>query len=372
MAAGEQSGDMLGAGLIEALQHHYPNATFEGIAGPRMIAAGCTSLYPMERLSVMGLVEVAGRYVGLMRDRKRLARDWLANPPDVFVGIDAPDFNLGLARQLREHGIKTVHYVSPSVWAWRQYRVKGIRRAVNRMLTLFPFEADFYKRAGVDVVHVGHPLADDIPMRTDVAQAREALGLEASGTLIALLPGSRMSEVSALATTLVQTADWLVQRRPDCHFVMPAATPTIYAELAPVVASAKRARVILLHGDARAAMGASEVVVLASGTATLEAMLLKKPMVITYRVHPVTYRIMKWMFTVEFVGLPNLLVGREVVPECLQDECRPERLGEQVLKWLDDPQRVAATIALFDAVHERLRGGASRRAAQAVAEVLAQ
>lgn len=371
LAAGEPSGDQLGEGLIEALRARLPDTTFEGIAGPRMLAAGCTGLYPMERLSVMGLVEVASRYLGLMRDRARLARSWLARPPDVFIGIDAPDFNLGLERRLRAAGVPTVHYVSPSVWAWRRYRIRGIRRAVSRMLTLFPFEEAFYRQAGIDVRHVGHPLADEIAMQPDPAACRACLALAPGGRYVALLPGSRMAEVSALAEVLFDSAEWLLQRAPDLEFLVPAATPTIAAELgARVAARAQRARLHVLDGQARTAMGAADVVLLASGTATLEAMLLKRPMVVTYRLHPLTYRVMRALMTVEHVSLPNLLAGRTLVPELLQDEARPELLGAAVLDWLDDAPRAAALRTHFEALHESLRGGASERAAAAVLEVL--
>lgn len=371
LAAGEPSGDLLGAGLVRALKDHCPDAQFEGIAGPRMVDAGCASVYPMERLSVMGFVEVAGRYLSLMRDRRALVRYWLSNPPDVFVGIDAPDFNLGLERRLRDGGIPTVHYVSPSVWAWRRYRIRGIRRAVSRMLTLFPFEADFYREVDVDVRHVGHPLADDIPLRTDAGACRTALGLPRDGRIVALLPGSRRSEVSALSSVMLEAAGWIADRLPGTRFVIPAATPAIHAELvARLAMRVDGPPVDLIHGQARTAMGAADAVILASGTATLEAMLVKRPMVVTYRVHPLTYRIMKALFTVSHVSLPNLLAGRGIVPECLQDDCRPEVLGQALVEWFEQPERIESTVAIFDQLHESLRGDASERAARAVLDLV--
>ena len=230
LAAGEASGDLLGAGLVAALRERLPSARFEGIAGPAMQAEGCEAIYPMERLSVMGLVEVAGRYVSLMRDRRQFGNHWLRRRPDVFIGIDAPDFNLGLERRLRDHGIPTVHYVSPSVWAWRRYRVRGIRKAVDLMLTLFPFEAT-YEDSGVDVVDVGHTLADLIDLEVDPKAARRALGLDEDASYVALLPGSRMTEINSLGTLTLETAAWLQSRRPQLRFVMPAATPAIHAVL---------------------------------------------------------------------------------------------------------------------------------------------
>ncbi|MBT6272876.1 MAG: lipid-A-disaccharide synthase, partial [Chromatiales bacterium] len=259
IAAGETSGDALGAGLIQALKARCPGIQFEGIAGPQMLAAGCTGIYPMERLSVMGFAEVAGRYIGLMRDRRRLADAWLASPPDVFIGIDAPDFNLGLERRLKDAGIPTVHYVSPSVWAWRRYRLRGIRAAVSKMLTLFPFEARLYQEEGIDVSHVGHSLADAIAMEHDPQTSRAALSLASSKRWIALLPGSRFSEVRALADLMLESAEWLNQRMSGLGYVMPAATQSIHAYLQERLSAHPSVDVRLVEGDARNAMGAAEV-----------------------------------------------------------------------------------------------------------------
>lgn len=370
ISAGEQSGDILGAGLIEAIREHRSSTTFEGIAGPRMQAAGCVSLYPMERLSVMGFTEVAGRYFSLMRDRASLVKHWLDEPPDIFIGIDAPDFNLGLARRLKNAGITTVHYVSPSVWAWRRYRVKGIRKSVDRMLTLFPFEADFYREEKVDVRHVGHRTADDIALHTDQTSSRASLELAQDATWVALLPGSRMSEVNALARLMFETAEWLIGRQPGLQFIVPAATSQIYSVLSDLANEFPNVPITVHDGESRTAMAAADVVLLASGTATLEAMLLKKPMVVTYKVHPITYRIMRALFTVSYVSLPNLLAKRGVVPELLQDEAVVEKLGPAVLTWFDDDRRRAALVREFEAIHETLRGGASDRAARAVLELV--
>lgn len=367
MVAGEASGDFLGAGLLAALRERRPELVAEGIGGARMIAGGFDGHYPMERLSVMGLVESLGRYAELLPMRARLAQRLIARRPDVFVGIDSPDFNLGLERRLRRAGIPTVHYVSPSVWAWRRYRVRKIARSVSLMLTLFPFEARFYEEHGVPVEFVGHPLADLVPMEPDRAGARRELGLPAQGEVVALLPGSRLSEVSRLAGPLLRTGRWLRERRPGLRFVAPlvdAATRACFEAARRRPGAELEVRV--LEGGARTAMAAADAVLLASGTAALEALLLKRPMVIAYRMNPLTYRIMKAMFHAPFVGLPNLLAGHEVAPELLQDAAVPERLGPAVLALLERPALRRGVDAEFGRIHAELRRDASARAAAAV------
>jgi lipid-A-disaccharide synthase len=368
--AGESSGDLLGAGLMEAIKKLRPEARFEGIAGPRMQRAGCTSLYPMERLSVMGLFESFGRYLEIIPVRRRLARRWIADPPDVFVGIDAPDFNLTLESALRAAGVPTVHYVSPSVWAWRRYRLPKIARAVDRMLVLFPFERDFYQSHDIAVSFVGHPMADEIPMRSDTAAARDALGLDGEREWVALLPGSRVTEVRFLAEPLVKTARWLSARRPGIGFIVPlvnAATRSLFETA--LQQYGKDIDIRLLEGQAREAMAASDAVLAASGTATLEALLLKRPMVITYRTLALTWMIGRQIFYVDHIGLPNLLAGSEVVPELLQDDALPEKLGPALLRFLEAPDLVEALRARFTAIHQSLKNDASARAAEAVVEV---
>ncbi|MDH3315528.1 MAG: lipid-A-disaccharide synthase [Gammaproteobacteria bacterium] len=372
ITAGEASGDQLGAGLIHAIKARRPDAVFQGIAGPRMQAAGCESFYPMERLSVMGLFEAFGRFVEVIPMRRRLARRLIADPPDVLVGIDAPDFNLSLELMLKQAGIPTVHYVSPSVWAWRRYRLKKIARAVDRMLVLFPFERDFYQRLSIPVSFVGHPMADDIPMQTDRIAARRALGLPEEGECVALLPGSRVSEVRFLAEPLVQTAVWLEQRRPGLRFVTPladAATRALFE--AAISRYAAHLELHLVDGRARDAMAAADAVLAASGTATLEALLLKRPMVITYRTLPLTWFIGRRMLHVDHVGLPNLLAGTELVPELLQGEAVAERLGPALLQFLQSPEKVKALQRRFDEIHSSLKNDASAKAAKAVLEVAA-
>jgi len=361
---------MLASGLVEAIRARVPEARFEGIAGPRMLALGCQSLYPMERLSVMGLAEAAGRYLELVPVRRRLARRFAEDPPDAFIGVDAPDFNLSLELALRRAGVKTVHFVSPSVWAWRRYRLAKIGRAVDMMLALFPFESPLYEERSIPVRFVGHPLADEIAMRTSRDAARERLDLDRQARILALLPGSRMSELRPLAEPLARTARWVQRRRPDVRFVAPLvdrATREFFAraldEHAPDV------RCDLLLGQSRDAMAASDVILLASGTASLEAMLLKRPMVITYRTMRLTWMVGRAMLHVDHVGLPNLLAGRRLVPELLQDEVTPERLGALVLDRLDHPERQRTVLEEFDRIHRTLRNDAFTKASEAVLEV---
>ncbi len=374
LVAGELSGDLLGAGLIAALKETYPHAEFVGIGGPAMIGQGLTSWTPLERLAVMGLVEVLRHLPELLRIRSRLLERLLADPPAVFIGIDAPDFNLGLERRLRVQHIPTVHYVSPSVWAWRPWRVRKIARAVDRMLALFPFEAAFYERQGVPVRYVGHPLADEIPLNTDRREARRALGLSlpAGTQVIALLPGSRGGEVSRLGPLFLQTARWLLAQRPNLHFLLPAATPALYALLQRLHREqAADLPLTLTQGGSREVMAAADALLLASGTATLEAMLLKRPMAVAYRVVPITAWIARRLVTIRHFALPNLLAGRELVPEFFQEAATATNLGAAVLRWLDDPAAGAALLAEFTALHVELRRDASRQAAAAVAELLA-
>ncbi|MDG4554931.1 MAG: lipid-A-disaccharide synthase [Candidatus Competibacter sp.] len=375
LVAGELSGDVLGAGLIAALKERYPRARFSGIGGPGMIGQGLRGLAPLERLAVMGLVEVVRHLPELLRIRRRLYRTWLVDPPAVFIGIDAPDFNLGLERRLRVRGIPTVHYVSPSVWAWRPWRVRKIARSVDLMLTLLPFEVAFYQRHDVPVRFVGHPLADCISPHNDPLLARRLLHVDvpAEARIVALLPGSRGGEVSRLGPLLLDTAAWLWARRPELHFVLPAATPSLFDMLESMRAGrAPALPMTLVQGQSREAMAAADVVLLASGTATLEAMLLERPMVVAYRVAPMTAWIARRLLTISHFALPNLLAGRELVPEFVQDAATVDNLGLAVLRWLDDATARAESVAEFGALHGRLRCDASRRAAAAVAELLGQ
>lgn len=366
LVAGETSGDMLGAGLIRALRAQVPDAAFEGVAGPQMIAAGCRAWYPMERLSVMGLVEVLGRYRELRALRADLLRRLRADPPDVFVGIDAPDFNLGLEKRLRAAGIPTVHYVSPTVWAWRRGRLRTIARAVDLMLTLFPFEADFYREHAVAVRYVGHHLADAIPDHTDARAARAALSLPEAGELIALLPGSRESEVGRLAEVFVQAAHWCAQRRPGVRFAAPFVSRATRAQFEAALARHPGLACTLFDGRSREVMAAADAVLLASGTATLEAMLLKRPMVVAYRLAPLSYWLIRRLLYVDRFALPNLLAGEMLVPEFVQEAATPESLGQALLDQLAAPERTRQLQERFGALHRTLRQDANERAAEAV------
>ncbi len=371
IVAGEASGDLLGAGLISAIRQHYPHAAFEGVAGPQMINAGAQTLFPMERLSVMGFSEVFGRLRELLDIRSQLAGHFMANPPDVFIGIDAPDFTLGLERRLHKVGIKTVHYVSPSVWAWRQRRVKKIVKSTDLMLTLFPFEAEFYREHHMSVHFVGHPLADLIPMQPDQAAARRALGVAVEGEVLALLPGSRSTELKYLAAPFIDTARWLRLHRPNLHIVVPLVNKERRAQFQSILAGVPEPpHMTLVDGRAREVMAAANVVLLASGTASLEAMLLKRPLVVAYRMAPFSYWLAKRLLKVKSVSLPNLLANEILVPELLQDEATPDRLGQAVLHYFENPQAAAEVMGRFNEIHHELRQDASQQAARAVLELI--
>jgi len=366
LVAGEASGDILGSGLMRALKARHPDVEFIGVGGPRMEAEGLASLFPMERLAVMGLVEVLGRLPELLRRRKQLIADLIAARPDVFIGIDAPDFNLGVELKLRQAGIRTVHYVSPSVWAWRQKRVFKIRDACDLMLTLFPFEAKFYTEHQVPVCFVGHPLADDIPLEADRGQARRALGLPEEGAVVALLPGSRGGEVAKLGSLFLDAAERLRVLRPELHFVLPCANAERRAQLEQMLAG-RNLSLTLLDGQSHLALAACDAVLIASGTATLEALLYKRPMVVAYKVAPLTYRILKRLVKSPYVSLPNLLAQRMLVPELIQDAATPDSLAQTLAPLIADGQ---AQTDGFDQIHRTLRRDASARAADAVLELV--
>lgn len=362
LVAGEASGDILGSGLMQAIKQRYPNAEFIGVGGSRMEAEGLKSYFPMERLAVMGLVEVLGRLFELLGRRRQLARDLIAAKPDVFIGIDAPDFNLGLELKLRRAGIKTVHYVSPSVWAWRQKRVLKIREACDLMLTLFPFEAQFYDEHQVPVRFVGHPLADAVPQQADRAGAREALDLPHDEPVVALMPGSRGGEVARLGELFLDAAIRLRALRPGVRFLLPCATPERREQLEQMLAG-RDLPLTLLNGRSHEALAACDAVLIASGTATLEALLYKRPMVVAYRVAPLTYRILKRLVKSPYISLPNLLAERLLVPELIQDSATPEALAQAVAPLIDGGQ---VQTEGFDVIHRALRRDASVSAADAV------
>ncbi len=372
LVAGEASGDNLGAALLGELAMRVPGARSFGIAGPRMAAAGCEAWYSSDALAVMGLAEILRHLPRLLGLRRDLLRRLLARRPDAYVGIDAPEFNLGVAARLKAAGIPTVQYVSPQVWAWRQGRVRTIGDAVDLVLCLLPFETDFYAEHGVRAVFVGHPLADQVPMTSDAAAARSRLGLPGSAPVLAVLPGSRGAEVGRLGPPFAATVAWLARQRPGLTFVAAMANPRVRASFAGALARhAPGVAVLLLDGRAQEAMAASDAVLLASGTATLECALVKRPMVVAYRVAPLTSWLLRELGLVKtrHFAQPNLLAGRELVPEYFQEQVRPEVLGPAVLGQLDRDDREALT-AEFAQIHERLRRGASARAAEAILELL--
>ena len=374
IVANEPSGDQLGGAIVRALRAQLPDARFVGVAGPSMQREGCESLLPMERLSVMGLVEVLAVLPELLRLRRQLADYFLEHPPDVFIGIDAPDFNLGLETRLRRADIRTVHVVSPTVWAWRPGRVKTIRRAVDLMLSIYPFEETFLREHDVPARYVGHPLADEIPLHVDSGEARQALGLPPEGMVVALLPGSRMSEVSRLSAPMLETARRCQAERPGLRFVVPLVSERLYREF-----DDKRRQIapeldcLLVHGRGREAIAAADVVLTASGTATLESLLLKRPMLVAYRVNDLTFRLIKALdlIKVPYAAMANLLAGRELAPEFLQERCTADLMAPALLALLDDEPRREAIGNAYARIHRTLRQDAARQAADAILEVMA-
>lgn len=368
LVAGEASGDILGAALIRAIRARVPAARFSGVAGPLMREAGCEAVESIEALSVMGLVEVLRHLPGLLKLRARLVRHFIAAKPDVFIGIDAPDFNLGLERRLKRAGIPAVHWVSPSVWAWRQGRIHSIKKSVDLMLCLLPFEQDIYREHGIPVAFTGHPLADEL-IPAPAAEARQALGLAGPGRVVAVLPGSRGGELKYLAAQFAAAAAGLARSDPALRFVVPLAKPALRTafeaaarEFAPGV------NFTLLDGKSRLAIQAADVVLVASGTATLECLLLDRPMVVAYRTSALTHFLMIRMglFKAKHFSLPNLLTPEPRVAELLQDQASPQRLTSEVERLLNDPGRRAAQREQFESVRNALRGGAAAKAADAV------
>ncbi len=373
LVAGELSGDILGAGLMRELRVRHPAVEFRGMGGPRMEAQGLNSRFPLETLSVMGLVEVLKHLPELLRVRRTLREEALAWQPDVVIGIDAPDFNIGLEKQLREAGLKTAHYVSPSVWAWRQGRVKKIAKAVDIMLTLLPFEADFYHRHQVPVSFVGHPLADELPLENDRNAARRALDLAPDAPVLALLPGSRGNEIRFMGATFLDTVTLLCQRHPNLQVVIPAATAQRSTELNQLLAAypALTPHITLLQGQAREAMVASDAVLLTSGTAALEAMLCHRAMLVAYKMAPATHWLAKRLVKTQWISLPNLIAQESVVPELIQHAATPEAIAEQIDGLLSDVDTRHALEARFAAMHAHLQRSASERAAQAITALVA-
>ena len=372
LCAGETSGDQLGAGLVEALRERFPDARFAGIGGDAMRAAGVETWFDAGELAVMGLAEVLAHLPRLLKLRKAFRQRVLDWTPDVFIGIDAPDFNLGVERWLKQRGVRTVHDVSPSVWAWREHRAAKIGESADRVLCLFPMEPPIYARHGVDAAFIGHPLADAIPLHPDRAAARAALGEPGDAPLLALLPGSRLGEIRRMLPDFAEAARRLAADVPGLRVLVPAENPHCRAAIDAILGDAPAFRVI--DGRAQQIMIASDAVLLASGTAALEAMLCKRPMVVGHRIAPLTYRIVRLfgLLRSAHVSLPNVLAGEALVPELLQDDCTPGNLHAALLHWFRDDAAVAALQPRFLALHEALRRDASARAADAVAQLMLQ
>lgn len=373
LVAGEASGDTLGAAMIVAMRERLPGARFCGVAGPKMRAAGCEAWADAEELAVMGLTEIVRHLPRLLRLRRRLERRFLRERPAIFIGIDAPEFNLRLERALKAKGLRTVQYVSPQVWAWRQGRVRTMHECCDLVLCLLPFETDFYAAHGVPARFVGHPLADQIPLETDRAGARRVLGLDSGSAVVALLPGSRIGEASRLAEDFIGAARWLAARRPGIRFVAPMATSSVRAVFEAAWARVAEApEIVLLDGQAQLALGAADVALVASGTATLETLLCRRPMVVAYRLGAVTAFVLRRLGLVKVAHFsqPNLLLGRAAVPEFFQEAVRAEALGAALLAQLDDSPARRTLLAEFAEVHRRLRAGGGAAAAQAVLDLL--
>jgi lipid-A-disaccharide synthase len=371
IVAGEASGDLLGSHLMQALKLKRSDIEFVGIAGPKMMSEGAQSLFPIERLSVRGYVEVIKHLFGLLKLRRQLLNHLLTNRIDLFIGIDAPDFNFWLEKKLKNKGITTIHYVSPSIWAWRKNRINKIKHSVSHMLVLFPFEPALYENAGIPVTYVGHPLADILPIEPDVAGTREVLKLKSSALVIAMLPGSRQSEVQQHAELFVKTAKLIYADYPDAIFLVPLITRetrqifelAIFHETEPLP-------IQILFGHAHDAMEAADVVIVASGTATLEAALLKKPMVITYRMPKLSWHILKRMRLQPYVGLPNILAEKFVVPELLQHDSTPAKIAEAAIKQISDVAHIAEIKDEFIKIHHSLKQNTAEKAATAILSYL--
>ncbi len=370
IVAGEASGDLLGAHLIQALKTHHPHLSASGIAGPRMVAEGVHAIYPSDKLAVNGYRDVLRRLPELLWIRSRITRHFLNERPRVFVGIDAPDFNFTLEEKLKRAGIPTLHFVSPSLWAWRGERIHRIKRAVSHMLVVFPFEEKIYQDAGIPVTYVGHPLADVIPLKPDTQAARLALGLLPDQPVIALLPGSRLGEIARHAPLMLLAAQEMQRVRPELKFILPAVNEAAAALVQKALLGA-RVSVQVLAGQSHTALAACDLALVASGTATLEAALFKKPMVITYRMSKRTGAMMLRKAYLPYVGLPNILAGRFVVPELIQEEATPDALAREMLALFGDPMRQHDAVETFSALHVSLRQNASARIADAIEPYLA-
>ncbi|MGD9590927.1 MAG: lipid-A-disaccharide synthase [Candidatus Berkiella sp.] len=370
LVAVEESGDILGANLMAALQKRYPDATFEGIGGKRMIERGFVSLYPLERLSVMGLIEPLKRLFEILNIRKGLKNHFLRTKPAIVIGIDGPDFNLSLERTLKNHGLKTVHYVSPTVWAWRKGRIHTIKKAVDLVLTLFPFETKIYQDNAIPVCFVGHTLADSIPMHSDKTAARLKLGLPADGKIVAILPGSRRQELNFLASPFLQTAAILHQKDPSITFISACANEARQAQLQEIMRLENAPPVKLFQDQATLVMAAADAIILASGTASLQAMLVKRPTIIAYKMKPWVFAIAKRLVKVPFIGLPNLLANKMVMPEYIQSEVKPQEMAEQIMTYLSNPELQQGLTKTYEEIHHLIKQDAGETAANAISQLL--
>ena len=374
IVAGEQSGDILGASLMISMRERFPNAEFIGVGGSEMVSLGCESLTSIDRLSVMGFVEPLSRLPELLSLKKRLQKRFFDEGIDTFIGIDSPDFNLRLAKALRGKGLKTIHFVSPSVWAYREKRIFSIKNSIDLMLTLFPFEQEIYKSHDVPSVCVGHPLADQLSGRDNRLSNRESLGISEKSTVIALLPGSRVGEINRLAPIFIDAAIESLQRYPGLKFVIPFSSPQsellvkFYLEQANIIAGEQ----LMVVSDSHMALSASDFVITASGTATLEALFLRKPMVICYKMAPISFAIGSRMLKVPYIGLPNLLAGELLVPEYLQGAVNTQALFSEIDNFMSSLQSFSYSMKQFDRIHETLRGGASDKAAEAIQRLVVE
>jgi lipid-A-disaccharide synthase len=371
LVAGETSGDLLAGLLLDGLLARWPGLQSMGIGGPQMVKRGLNAWWPSDKLAVRGFVEVLRHYREIVGIREQLKQRLLREPPDVFIGVDAPDFNLDLERDLKAQGIKTVHFVCPSIWAWRPERIDKIKRCIDLVLCVFPFEQDLLARHGIAATYVGHPLANMIPQQPDRLAARQSLGLEADRSVVAILPGSRATEVKYLAGRFFRAAALMQRQQPGLQFVVPAIAGLRAAIEGAARAAGLHAKVKIISGQSHAALAACNVALIASGTATLEAALFKRPMVIAYNMNWLTYRMMKPKQLQPWVGLPNILCRQFVVPELLQHEATPDRLASATLAWLDAPERVIALEQTFSRLHTELQRETSKLAADAIAKILA-
>jgi lipid-A-disaccharide synthase len=370
MVAGEASGDLLAGLLLGGLTTRWPGLSSFGIGGPKMASYGFDAWWPHDKLAVRGYVEVLRHYRELLGIRNQLGDRLLRERPDAFIGVDAPDFNLGLETRLKAQGIKTIHFISPSIWAWRGKRIEKIRAAADHVLCIFPFEPAIYAKHGIAASYVGHPLADAIPLEVPREASRHRLGLEADAQVVALLPGSRRSEIEYVAPRLLAAAQLMQRERPGLRFVLPV-VPGLRPLVEPMVAEhAASAGIVLLNGQSHEALAACDVTLIASGTATLEAALFKRPMVIAYAMNWLSWQMMKRMAYQPWVGLPNILLGEFAVPELLQEQASPQKLAQAAFNWLDNREACAALATRFDTLHQQLRCNTAQAATDAIEKIL--